>query len=129
MRYYSIHRPVMPGGFPKSGEGAVDRIKNFDDRTFCEEIGREAWGYIEYKEPITEEEARAYELVPAGMKIWYEVTVAWYNNGKIFAFVSGETEATEKPAAKSKRYKGKEIYTNWYGSHEEAEEAVKKAQI
>lgn len=43
MRYYSIMRPVMPGSYPK--KAAAQEIENFDEKTFCEEIGREAWGY------------------------------------------------------------------------------------
>ena len=46
-RYYSTQRPVMPGGFPRKAD--VVEIKNFDVKTFCEEIGKEAWGYIEYQ--------------------------------------------------------------------------------
>ena len=46
-RYYSTQRPVMPGGFPRKAD--VVEIKNFDMKTFCEEIGKEAWGYIEYQ--------------------------------------------------------------------------------
>ena len=42
MRYYSIMRPVMPGSYPK--KAAAQEIENFDEKTFCEEIGREAWG-------------------------------------------------------------------------------------
>ena len=34
----------------------------FDTSTYCEEIGREAWGYIEYREPIAPEQAAVYEL-------------------------------------------------------------------
>lgn len=60
MRYYSTQRPVMPGGYPKKGN---EEIHNFDTRTFCEEIGREAWGYIEYQEPLSKKETDAYELV------------------------------------------------------------------
>lgn len=62
-RYYSTQRPVMPGGFPKPQGSTVLEIKNFDVRTFCTEIGREAWGYIEYSDPLTEHEAASYELV------------------------------------------------------------------
>ena len=40
-RYYSIMRPVLPGGFPK--KELVEKIENFDTKTFCKEIGREAW--------------------------------------------------------------------------------------
>ena len=61
VRYYSTQRPVGIGTFPKSQ--TVARIENFDRRTYCPEIGREAWGFIEYAEPITEKEADSYELV------------------------------------------------------------------
>lgn len=63
MRYYSTQRPVMPGSYPK--KAAVEEIHNFDNKTFCEEIGREAWGYIDYREELTEAEARSYELIQA----------------------------------------------------------------
>lgn len=64
MRYYSTQRPVMPGSFPVAGARKI-HIHNYDRRTYIPEIGREAWGYIEYDPPITEKEARAYELTPA----------------------------------------------------------------
>lgn len=60
-RYYSTQRPVMPGGFPKRQE--VENIVNFDSRKFVPEIGRRAWGYIDYRMPLTKEEADSYELV------------------------------------------------------------------
>lgn len=64
MRYYSTQRPFGPGAFPR--QGGTETITNFDGPTYCEEIGREAWGYIDYETPLTEKEARAYELTPAG---------------------------------------------------------------
>lgn len=71
-RYYSTMRPVMLGGFPK--KEMVEKIENFDTKAFCEEIGRDAWGYIEYREQFTKEEADAYELTLGGMKTYYCVT-------------------------------------------------------
>ena len=49
MRYYSTQRPITPGSYPKSPFKEVLNIVNFDSRTYCEEIGQKAWGYIEYK--------------------------------------------------------------------------------
>jgi len=66
MRYYSIHRPVAPGTFPKTVK--VNEIYNFDNRVFCEEIGREAWGWIDYNGELDEKDADAYELVKYGEK-------------------------------------------------------------
>lgn len=62
MRYYSTQRPVAPGAYPR--QGGTEDITNFDGPTYCTEIGREAWGYIEYAEPLTKEQAEAYELTP-----------------------------------------------------------------
>lgn len=61
MRYYSIHRPVAPGTFPRTAR--VIEIRNFDYKTYCKEIGREAWGWIDYVGELAEKDAAAYELV------------------------------------------------------------------
>lgn len=61
VRYYSTQRPVGPGTFPK--EQKVIEVVNFDRRTFCEEIGRPAWGYPEYEAEISRKGAEDYELV------------------------------------------------------------------
>lgn len=63
MRYYSTQRPVGLGTFPKPDGNTVIETHNFDRRTFCEEIGREAWGYIDYAKKIPDDAARQYELV------------------------------------------------------------------
>lgn len=66
MKYYSTQRPVMPGSFPKPQGNKVLAIENFDRRTYCPEIEREAWGYLEYEQPLTEKDVAAYELVKGG---------------------------------------------------------------
>ena len=60
-RYYSIMRPIAPGTFPRTQP--VQDVVNFDSRRFVPEINREAWGYIEYTEPLAEKQAADYELV------------------------------------------------------------------
>lgn len=60
-RYYSTQRPFGPGTFPQ--KDGRETVVNFDGKTYCEEIGKEAWGYIDYPEPLTKEEAESYELV------------------------------------------------------------------
>ncbi len=65
VRYYSTQRPVMPGSYPKVEGNRVLEIQNFDTKTFCPEIGRSAWDYIEYAAPIPETIAYNYELVRA----------------------------------------------------------------
>ncbi len=65
-RYYSTQRPVEIGTFPKPQSNKVLAIENFDGRTFCERIGREAWDYIEYEEPLDSKQVRDYELREEG---------------------------------------------------------------
>lgn len=64
-RYYSTQRPFGPGTFPKKG-GRETTTNFYGGKIFCEEISREAWGFIEYSEPLTEKEARNYELTAGG---------------------------------------------------------------
>lgn len=79
MKYYSIHRPIAPGTFPRSKP--VKNIVNFDRRQFVPEINREAWGYIEYADPITEKQAANYELVPSNADIIERLLASgWHND-------------------------------------------------
>lgn len=64
-RYYSIERPVMPGSFPKPIDNPVLNIENFEARSYVGKIGHEAWGFIEYENPLTEKQIEAFELVAA----------------------------------------------------------------
>ena len=63
MKYYSILRPVGIGTFPKPAGTFVVTINNFDKRIFVPEINREAWGYIEYEKPLSNEDADNYDLI------------------------------------------------------------------
>lgn len=88
-RYYSTQRPLGPGTFPK--KDGRETITNFYvGKIFCEEIGREAWGFIEYSEPLTEKEMRDYELTAGGTT--GRVIERTNESGKAVAFVSEETE-------------------------------------
>ena len=62
MIYFSTERPVSIGTYPMPQGNRVDAIVNFDEAIFVAEIGRSAWGYIEYEHPLTAEQAAAYEL-------------------------------------------------------------------
>ncbi|MEH2932129.1 hypothetical protein VSQ48_19945 [Candidatus Ventrimonas sp. KK005] len=68
MRYYSTQRPIMPGSYPKPPSNAVVEIVNFDTRRYCDEIKREAWGYIDYQFPLSSDIASDYELLPFPIK-------------------------------------------------------------
>lgn len=65
VRYYSPHRPVVPGTYPKSQR--VVNIVNFDAPEFIEEIGRCAWGYIDYAVTLAPHDAKQYELLFGGV--------------------------------------------------------------
>lgn len=64
IRYYSPHRPVTPGSYPKMAR--VVNIHNFDAPEYIEEIDRCVWGYIDYAVALTPQDARQYELVFGG---------------------------------------------------------------
>lgn len=83
MRYYSTQRPVGPGTYPQ--KGGTENVENFDGKIFCEEIGREAWGYVEYKEPLTPKEASDYELTQGGSES--VILVGCNSEGRTVAFV------------------------------------------
>ena len=63
-RYYSTQRPVRPGSFPKDGVELIG-FENFDQRQPVDDGKILAWGYVEYKEPLTKKQQTDYELRPA----------------------------------------------------------------
>lgn len=64
MRYYSTLRPVSIGTFPKPDGNEILKICNFDSRSYCKEIDRDAWGFIDYEKPLSDDEADRYDLIP-----------------------------------------------------------------
>lgn len=83
MRYYSTQRPFGPGTLPVRSEATITNF--FGGKIFCEEIGREALGFIEYSEPISPKEERDYELTAGGTT--GRVIEGTDENGKAVAFV------------------------------------------
>ncbi|WP_215707094.1 hypothetical protein [Blautia sp. MCC283] len=125
MRYYSTQRPVTLGSYPC--KDSVIEIHNFDNRTFCEEIGAESWGYIEYNCELSEKEAAEYELVPEGLKTFWAVTTSFYDDGRVTAYVADKKQAAAKPENTSKILPGRDVYTDWFASYKEAREFVNEA--
>lgn len=123
-RYYSTLRPVGPGTFP----GRPESITNFDDRTYCEEIGREAWGYIEYKEPLSAEETAACDLTPAGMKTYWCVTTAIDDYGRIISHITATVESACKPENSCASTRRKDIYLDWFDSLKAAQDFVEESK-
>ena len=83
MRYYSTQRPIGPGTFPR--QDGTETVINFDGPTYCEEIGREAWGYIEYQHDLEPSVCSRYELTPGGTE--GHVLLGTDNEGKQVAFI------------------------------------------
>ena len=63
-RYYSIMRPIGIGTYPTGAR--VTNIVNFHERKYVPEIGREAWGYIEFSHTLSKQNQISYELLPGG---------------------------------------------------------------
>ena len=82
-RYYGTQRPFGPGTFPR--QDGTEYVVNFDGKIFCEEIGREAWGYIAYKKPLSDKEAKSYELTKGGNES--VILVGQDGSGRTVAFV------------------------------------------
>lgn len=125
-RYYSTQRPILPGGFPDRDK--VEQIKNFDTKIFCEEIGEEAWGFVDYIESLKKEQADAYELVPAGMKTYWCVTTSVYDDGRVVSAITNSIRAVRKPENEAKELKRKDVYHDWFDSKEEADQFVEDAK-
>lgn len=62
-RYYNTLRPITPGAYPKPADNPAMLIHNFDKREYVGKIGREAWGYVEYNNPLTKEQIEAFDFV------------------------------------------------------------------
>lgn len=123
-RYYSTQRPLMPGSCPRAG---VQEVVNYDEKKFCEEIGMDAWGFVEYTRELTKQEADDYELIPAGLKKFWCVTTAFHNDGKVVSAITDVCEAAVKPENVCKETKTKDIYLDWFDTEEEAKERVEEA--
>lgn len=126
-RYYSIMRPVLPGGFPK--KELVEKIENFDTKTFCKEIGREAWGCLEYREVLTKEEADACDLVLGGMKTYYCVTTSVDDKGKVLVAITSVVQAESKPESSFRSLSRKDVYNDWFDDPKEAKKFVEEAKM
>lgn len=127
-RYYSTQRPVAPGTFPKPAGNKVVDIQNFDCRTYCEAIGREAWGYIDYEAPIAPEQATEYALtLEAAM--WYPVSVSSRKHGGGLRVTSGQpVRSLQRPVDKNGDTKTMQFKTRYFRSLQEAQRIINVIQ-
>lgn len=69
-RYYLTLRPPAPGAIPSAPVGGnIIEVVSFDEKTFVESIGREAWGYVEYDKPIDAKVLDQYDMIPDQKKL------------------------------------------------------------
>lgn len=128
MRYYSTHRPITPGSFPRPKGNPVLEITNFDNKLYCKELGQEAWGCIEYEHPLTVDEAKNYELIPEGI-IWYPVTVSSRKRGGGLKVTSGNiVRAVQRPADTKHDTAKMQLKTRYFSTWEEAQRVMNVIQ-
>lgn len=120
MRYYSTQRPVTPGAFPKPQGNKVLEIVNYDSKTYREEIGREAWGHIDYEQALAPEQAASYDLTP-DWPLWHPVTVSSRKHGGGLRVTSGQPVRAEQRPADTKGETAKMQWKTRYFGAEEAE--------
>jgi len=63
------------------------------------------------------------------MKTWYCVTSTYDDHGRVTAGITDTKRAEEKPENGYTSKRDKDIYTDWFGSHEEAAKFVEEARI
>ena len=63
MRAYAIHRPLGLGTWPSQHRDKLVEMVNWDVLHWVPEIGRQAFGYLEFSEDIPKEDLDRYELV------------------------------------------------------------------
>jgi hypothetical protein len=88
-RYYLTQRPPAPGAIPRGSKNTV----SFDTKQ--EVDGLEAWGYVEYDKPLTEQQISDYELtensetetVENDTKVLGKTGIAKDNEGNAIEFV------------------------------------------
>lgn len=69
MRYYSVNAPISLESFPR--DGAIS-IHNYDGIEYVPQIGRNAWGYIDYRRLLSDKECNEYGLVGGSRELFFE---------------------------------------------------------
>lgn len=66
-RYLSVRRPVGPGTYPKDKNNPIVYFTNFEKRVDMDTDDglMPAWGYVDFKIPISSKQLAEYELYPA----------------------------------------------------------------
>lgn len=62
------------------------------------------------------------------MKTWYCVTTSFDDRGRVTSGITDVVEAEEKPESRFTSTRRKDIYNDYFGSHEEATAYVEEAR-
>lgn len=82
-KYYSVCRPVSIGTIPESY--TIKAMENYDNRTFIPELNREAWSVIDFNELLSDDDEKAYELIPSHLTVIakaYRATSDMWDSGR-----------------------------------------------
>lgn len=86
-KYVTTQRPAAPGTYPKK-RGEPIEIKNFDERIIYADLN--AWGYLIYDYPLTDEEMDDYELIATDSEAQARGTLRQRLLGAIDTVLRGE---------------------------------------
>ena len=95
MKYFSLSRPIVPGGYPKVAK--VIEVINFDTPIIQPEIGHTVWGTIEFDTEIPAEDAEAYELIADKKQEFLAVTTSFDDRGHVVSNITDTVWAVLKP--------------------------------
>ena len=124
MKYYSLKRPILPGGYPKNK--VVKEIINFTSGPkFCKEVDSEAYGYLECSAALSEKEVEEYELISEGSHIYWCVITSINKNGKRSAMISKTIRCVKQPEDVVKDLSNKQVAHRWFISREMADRFIK----
>lgn len=71
---------------------------------------------------IEEEDRQPVRKKPE--KTWYCVASSYYDDGHVTAYITDIVKASEKPGSTYTEARDKDVYTEWFGSPQEAGEYV-----
>jgi hypothetical protein len=122
-RYYSKLRPVSYNTYPKNDN--YIGFKNFDDRTFCDDVKDWAWGYVEYSKRLSDRDIFVYDLIDAS-KRWFYGVIAITNKETLKTIAKKYknefcSSMPEQLQSDSKHY---ERIVYWFETEEEANQMI-----
>lgn len=66
-RYYLTERPLQMGAFPQPADNKPVLVAPFGEKIHAPNIGKYAFGFVEYDHPLTPEQIYQYELTAFGL--------------------------------------------------------------